>query len=183
VIDDTLDEPTAEGCECPGEHECGATARSPEWFFTFGYGHSHPVTGESLAMHYTRVRMCERFDNKWAFVYPSAEAAGVERHGLVELPRSAWPPPKAREVVSDDAGGRILAVHELRAPCFVPDFELIGPGFMLRAVLVGGKPSVGDCAVYIGIGPAEWVAEHGNKLSFELARGFFPALEERVYRR
>jgi hypothetical protein len=68
-----------------------------EWFFTFGFDHVHPVTGESLANCYTtimgdidqtRALMAERFGNKWAFQYPSREAAGVEKYGLkyVEYP-------------------------------------------------------------------------------------------------
>lgn len=68
-----------------------------EWFFTFGFGHVHPVTGESLANCYTtimgdvnttRALMAEKFGNKWAFQYPSREAAGVEKYNLkyVEYP-------------------------------------------------------------------------------------------------
>lgn len=66
-----------------------------EHIFTFGFGHVHPDTGRSLANHYiviwaesaqeARTKMYERFGQKWAFEYPSREAAGVERFGLIEL--------------------------------------------------------------------------------------------------
>lgn len=51
------------------------------WVFTFGYGHTHPVTGESLAdkairfegdYRHAREQMCARFGIKWAFQYASA---------------------------------------------------------------------------------------------------------------
>lgn len=49
------------------------------------------------------------------------------------------------------------------------------------AVLVSG--SIGDYAVYIGIGEAEFVRDHGDKLSFEEACCHFPhGLERERYR-
>lgn len=68
---------------------------SEVWFFTFGAAHVDAVTGESLANSYVRIEadseadarriMCDRFGNRWSFCYPSAEAAGVERYGLIEV--------------------------------------------------------------------------------------------------
>lgn len=64
------------------------------WIFTFGFDHVHPKTGESLANCYievpgdansSRELMQEHFGVKWAFQYPTKEAAGVERHGLKEI--------------------------------------------------------------------------------------------------
>lgn len=48
------------------------------WLFTFGYGHIHPETGESLADRGVRFKgtyeearrqMVDRFGVKWAFQY------------------------------------------------------------------------------------------------------------------
>lgn len=48
------------------------------WLFTFGFGHTHPETGESLsgkAVRFegtyaeARAKMVERFGIKWAFQY------------------------------------------------------------------------------------------------------------------
>ncbi len=64
-----------------------------EWIFTFGFGHSHPETGESLGRKYVRVRgtcatsrveMERRFGRAWAFQYPTEEMAGVTKYGLSE---------------------------------------------------------------------------------------------------
>lgn len=74
--------------------------------YTFGFGHKHPVTGESLANMYTvvsgesgehcRAEMLNRFGRDWAFEYTTAEAAGVERFKLRELPQMEWPPSSGR---------------------------------------------------------------------------------------
>src|SRR6185503_14397474 len=57
-----------------------------EWIFTFGYGHTDPRTGESLADCYCRISgsftqarelMVEMFGVKWAFQYGSEADAGV----------------------------------------------------------------------------------------------------------
>jgi hypothetical protein len=66
-----------------------------EWIFTFGFGHVHPVSGESLARRYVRItardaeaareEMHRRWGNRWAFQYATEEAAGVARWGLREL--------------------------------------------------------------------------------------------------
>ena len=48
------------------------------WLFTFGFGHTHPDTGESLSgkavcfdgtYEEARHKMVERFGDKWAFQY------------------------------------------------------------------------------------------------------------------
>lgn len=66
-----------------------------DWIFTFGFGHTHPQTGESLAHCYVRVpgdgaeardKMIAAFGRKWAFQYASAEQAGVDRFELREIP-------------------------------------------------------------------------------------------------
>ena len=55
------------------------------WLFSFGYGHTHPDTGESLSdkavrfggtYEEARAKMVERFGVKWAFQY--AAEAGPE---------------------------------------------------------------------------------------------------------
>lgn len=51
-----------------------------------------------------------------------------------------------------------------------------------RVVLVAGE--IGDYAAYAGHGEPEWVARHGDKISFEEACGHFPGgqLEKSKYR-
>ena len=56
-----------------------------------------------------------------------------------------------------------------------------GPTVTVTAVLTEGV--VGDQAVYVGIGNPEFVADHGNKLSFEEATQHFLGLKEDNYRR
>ena len=66
-----------------------------EWIFTFGFGHTHPKTGESLANTFVRIaaadseaareEMYRRFGQKWSFQYDSEQKAGVEKYGLREL--------------------------------------------------------------------------------------------------
>lgn len=67
--------------------------------FTFGFGQTDPLTGESLADCYVWVEaadlgvarqlMLNRFGGEhvgnWAFDYPDGEAAGVDRYGLREI--------------------------------------------------------------------------------------------------
>ena len=70
--------------------------------FTFGFGHKHPETGQSLGRMYViikgatgehcRAEMMNRFGRKWAFEYRTPEDAGVERYDLKELPSAEWPP-------------------------------------------------------------------------------------------
>lgn len=65
--------------------------------FTFGHGQTCPVTGDDVMGRYVtvtapdagtaRALMVATFDNKWAFEYPDAAAAGVEEFGLVEHAR------------------------------------------------------------------------------------------------
>lgn len=58
----------------------GTLAQPRFWLFTFGYGHTHPESGESLAnkgvrfegtYEGARAQMVERFGVKWAFQYES----------------------------------------------------------------------------------------------------------------
>lgn len=71
-----------------------------DWVFTFGYGHTHPATGESLANHFTRIRgtftgarakMFSLFGSKWSHQYATPEDAGVDRWAMIELKRADWP--------------------------------------------------------------------------------------------
>jgi hypothetical protein len=60
--------------------------------FTFGFDCAHPATGAPLKGMYVEITaqdheaardgMIARFGLRWAFQYPSREAAGVWRHGL-----------------------------------------------------------------------------------------------------
>lgn len=51
-----------------------------------------------------------------------------------------------------------------------------------RAVLVAGE--IGDYACYVGHGSPDWVARHGDKISFEGACCHFPGgqLKKELYR-
>jgi hypothetical protein len=71
-----------------------------EWIFTFGGGHVHPTTGESLSRRYVRItgtrrearaRMVAVFGVKWSHQYPTTDDAGVEQFELEELPPAHWP--------------------------------------------------------------------------------------------
>jgi hypothetical protein len=48
-------------------------------------------------------------------------------------------------------------------------------------VLVDGTNN--DYAAYLGVGSDKFIAERGNKLTFEEAKTFFPSIEEEKYRR
>lgn len=61
------------------------------WYFTFGYDHTHPRTGESLRNCYvllegdineTREIIARHFGRKWSMQYPNKEKAGVEKYNL-----------------------------------------------------------------------------------------------------
>ena len=56
-----------------------------------------------------------------------------------------------------------------------------GREIRLTAVLTVGK--VEDNAVYIGYGSPDWVAQYGDKLTFDRALFFFPFLARKNYRR
>ncbi len=73
-----------------------------DWCFSFGSGHFHPVTGESLFGMYVRfpgttwrqarVMMWERFRRKWASQYRGEECAQhAAKYGWQELPEAEWP--------------------------------------------------------------------------------------------
>ena len=50
----------------------------------------------------------------------------------------------------------------------------------ITAVLVLGE--IGDYAVYVGNGSPEWIARHGDKISFKEASCHFPGIKEEKYR-
>lgn len=66
-----------------------------DWFFTFGYDHTHPDTGESLGNSYVRIhgtcdstrdQMFEAFGNRWAFQYPAEKKAErIDEFGMTEV--------------------------------------------------------------------------------------------------
>jgi hypothetical protein len=59
-----------------------------DWYFTFGVG-DEDNGGRYVVLHgryeACRAQMFARFGSAWAFSYPSAEDAGVERWGLTRL--------------------------------------------------------------------------------------------------
>lgn len=75
----------------------GQITLETEWIFTFGFGHSHPVTGASLAKCFIRIRgtyessraeMLRRFGTRWAYQYIDEAEAGVVKWKLREI---GWP--------------------------------------------------------------------------------------------
>ena len=56
-----------------------------------------------------------------------------------------------------------------------------GGSVLISAVLVEGY--IGDYAVYIGQGSPEYIALHGDKLSFDEAKIHFPGIVKENYRR
>lgn len=68
---------------------------------------------------------------------------------------------------------KILGVNRRHYPTQLgagDDWDPNPPG--VTVVLVAGE--IGDYAAYCGIGHREWVARHGDKLSFEEACCHFP---------
>jgi hypothetical protein len=67
------------------------TLEPRDWYFTFGLGTANAKC--YVVIHDTwssaRREMVRRYGEKWAFQYPSAEAAGVERWGLRPLEESS----------------------------------------------------------------------------------------------
>lgn len=63
----------------------------------------------------------------------------------------------------------------------VPDDLINKTTIVTAAVLVAGE--IGDYACYIGHSEdPEWIADFGNKISFEEARCHFPGIEKEKYR-
>jgi hypothetical protein len=87
----------ASGDDLGGAAALRAEEARQDWIFTFGGGHWHPLTGESLVNRYvviagtcdsSRELMVRIFGQAWSNQYASAEDAGVGRFGLrpVDLP-------------------------------------------------------------------------------------------------
>jgi hypothetical protein len=74
-----------------------------DWFFTFGYDHTHPMTGQRLHKSYVRIHgtcdstreaMFAVFENRWAFQYSSArKAERIDAYGMTEVAMPAGPCP------------------------------------------------------------------------------------------
>lgn len=88
-----------------------------DWFFTFGWDHSHPVTGAPLRKSYVRIHgtcdstreeMNAAFGNRWSFQYSLAEKPSkIDRYDLAEVPMPGQEPPvdddeALREVYAQD---------------------------------------------------------------------------------
>ena len=74
--------------------------------------------------------------------------------------------------------GDIIGVNERWYPAQNKSYD--GGRTLFLVVLKEG--SIGDYAAYVGCGQPEWVAAHGDKLSFDEARIHFPYLDEAKYR-
>lgn len=66
--------------------------------------------------------------------------------------------------------------------CYPDEDDPLGlrPVRYLVYVLVSG--AIGDYACYAGYGSPEWVARHGEKVSFAHARAIFPTIDQSRYR-
>ncbi|MET7395571.1 hypothetical protein ABZS66_18985 [Dactylosporangium sp. NPDC005572] len=86
-----------------------------DWWFTFGAGQTYD--GMYVVIHGTfmaaREEMFARFGNAWSMHYSSAEAAGVEQFGMVELPHDEWPPIGAAGEVWMAVRRRGINYHDL----------------------------------------------------------------------
>lgn len=72
---------------------------------------------------------------------------------------------------------KIISTNKRYIPTEFKTYEL---NVNCNTVLVEGV--IGDYAAYQGIGSDQWVAAHGNKLSFTEARCHFPGITESKYR-
>lgn len=59
-----------------------------DWYFTWGFGHDYENCYTIIhgTRETARVEMVRKFGNRWAFQYPSAEAAGVKEYNLMLIP-------------------------------------------------------------------------------------------------
>lgn len=60
-----------------------------KFYFTFGFGHVHEncyTVIEALDIGHAKALMYANWGNNWSMVYESAEAAGVEKYNLREVP-------------------------------------------------------------------------------------------------
>ncbi len=91
--------------------------------------------------------------------------------------------PYYSEILED---GRALVNHDSISVNTQQDDSGLLIHTKLTYVLVGGAGYLrgydGDLAVYYGIGSPTWVANHGSKANYELAKWFFPNLTENRYR-
>ena len=73
---------------------------------------------------------------------------------------------------------KILGINKR---CYPDEYEP-GLGAEITVVLVAGR--IGDYAAYVGHGSPEWIAEHGDKISFREACVHFPGgqLKKELYR-
>ena len=58
-----------------------------EWYFTFGQGHSHPNGYVKIYGTHgsARAEMVRRYGPRWAFQYPTADKAGIDRYMLQQI--------------------------------------------------------------------------------------------------
>jgi hypothetical protein len=105
-----------------------------DWYFTFGCGQTHRLTGEDLMGSYVvisgtfmgaRDQMVAAFGTAWCDQYVDAERAGVHEFNLrrIEVPTpavAAQPvtPAEERTGVSDRAAAALTDVAELRRETF-----------------------------------------------------------------
>jgi hypothetical protein len=106
--------------------------RERDWFFTFGPAHHYPGKPEQpLVRSFVRFRgtymsarmqMIDVFDGKWAFQYESAQAAGVDEHGLTEVHPLVGPVAEpAIEGFADAVASAYTPPRYARALDLVPD--------------------------------------------------------------
>jgi hypothetical protein len=73
-----------------------------DWFFTFGWDHHHPISGQPLRKSFVRIHgtcdstreeMLAAFGNRWSFQYsPAEKPLKIDRYDLVEVPMPGQEP-------------------------------------------------------------------------------------------
>jgi hypothetical protein len=101
---DELGPRSAANCTACLAADAGCEEPEQDWFFTFGPAHHMPgLPAMGLGDRFvrlngtrasTRAAMVRAFGVKWSGQYPSADAAGVERFGLLELAYGMRPRPR-----------------------------------------------------------------------------------------
>jgi hypothetical protein len=120
-----------------------------DWYFTFGHGQTHPVTGEHLLGAYVvihgtataaREQMVAAFGTAWCDKYSSADGAGVERFALrrIELPAApVEPQPERRTVGPEVMTDELRQLGTRQRPDAREEMAAAKVGLVLR---IGGRP-------------------------------------------
>lgn len=85
------------------------------------------------------------------------------------------------DTMAADTFGSVLAMNREHYPMQLGDIDDSAYTRALPTVTVLVQGTI-DYAAYCGHGEPEWVAVHGQKLTFDVAKRFFPEIERSKYR-